>query len=186
MLPALSSAIQKAQILHVLVLDKQRHEYLGYQCTIVTSINILNTYTETINYEYSTAWSTTQCISHKTSKHHCWQTAWSPLALWEPRAVVPPLHSSLCLGLGSRAKGAFASQPQEPFRCTTISGVGSQWQPHRWQASPWDKAWSLPPGLTHATAFIKQKELPDLSLLHFLLPDLPLTAVLPGDCTEFF
>lgn len=71
----LSSAIQKAQIPHVLVLAKYHHKYLGYQCTIVTTVNNLNTHTQNINYEYSTAWSTTHCISRKTSKHHCWQTA---------------------------------------------------------------------------------------------------------------
>lgn len=40
----LSSAIQKAQIPHVLVLAKH-HKYLGYQCTIVTTVNNLNTHT---------------------------------------------------------------------------------------------------------------------------------------------
>lgn len=64
----LSSAIQKAQIPHVLVLAKHHHKYLGYQCT------------------------------RKQAKY------------------------SYPLGSGQPLQGPFASQPQEPSRCITISG----------------------------------------------------------------
>lgn len=38
--------------------------------------------------------------------------------------------------LQAALQGAFPYQPQEPFRCITISRVHSQWQPPSWQASP--------------------------------------------------
>lgn len=41
----LSSAIQKAQIPHVPVLAKHHHKYLGYHCTVVTTVDNLNTRT---------------------------------------------------------------------------------------------------------------------------------------------
>ena len=158
--------------------------YHGYQCTIATTANNLNTHTQTIM----------NTLQHEVVPDAFRQDVQTPL-LTDGKEPLSSSRATCCVptttelpgasGLAPRnlCKGTFASQPQQPFRCVTISGVCSRGSLTAGILVLGTVYNHFPLGYTQTTTSIKHKKLLDFSLLGFLLPDLSLTAVLPGDCT---